>query len=95
MPEILSLTRHPNGNYVVQALIKNGTKSRKMQVLSEFKKDLLALSTDKYASNVIESTLRNCPYALKRELITEFLKEREGGPYLLKMARDKFGNYVI
>jgi len=60
LPFIIELTKDKHGNYVVQSVIKNGSSTDQTYVIEKFKHNLLSLSQDKFASNVVEITLRNC-----------------------------------
>lgn len=73
-PHIIELTKNTCGNYVVQSIIQNGSKRDQEFILQLFKKDLQGLSADKYASNVIETFIRNSRTYLK-EIVAEYLKD--------------------
>lgn len=95
LPSIIELTKDKHGNYVVQSIIKNGSSADQTLVIERFKSNLLSLSLDKFASNVVEITLRNCTLQQKRDLVSEFLREKDGKCALADMVKHEYGNYVI
>jgi Pumilio-family RNA binding repeat len=55
-----------------------------------------SLSCHKFASNVMEICLQNCPHDQRSALIEELLHPSDPhAPTLAGVARDQFGNYVL
>ncbi|CAN6482465.1 unnamed protein product [Victoria cruziana] len=89
----LYLAQHRFGNYVVQSVLdlKQNASWAKVKVLSMLRGRFVALTMDKFSSNVVEKCL--CvsvekEYALIVRELLEF-------PDFLKLVKDSFGNYVI
>ena len=77
LPIIHELTLNPNGNYVIQSILKNGPKQAKNIVYDKILAELLELSTHKYASNVVETCYKNVSAHQRKVLFEEFLRERK------------------
>lgn len=93
------------GNYVIQHVLQFGRDSDRdslLQIIVD--NDLLKLSRQKFASNVVEKLLKYGNSAQRNTIVREMLKVvREGGSsqegvgstVLLLMVRDAYANYVV
>mmetsp|Transcript_21964 Transcript_21964/g.44037 ORF Transcript_21964/g.44037 Transcript_21964/m.44037 type:complete len:862 (+) Transcript_21964:179-2764(+) len=93
------------GNYVIQHVLQYGRDSDRDSLLQIIvNNDLLKLSRQKFASNVVEKLLKYGNSAQRNTIVREMLKVvREGGSsqegvgstVLLLMVRDAYANYVV
>lgn len=96
LPYVNEMTMDPNGNYVIQSIIKSGLKRHKQEVVNSFRKDLFSLVSNKYASNVIEKSITFANNQQRKEITNEFLKPRDDGTCALQsLMTNKFANFVI
>lgn len=80
----LQLVCDPFGNYVTQYVLGE-------QVIRQFAGHVVALSMQKFSSNVIEKSLKVASYELRAVLIAEIC----ASPLLPKLLSDCYGNYVV
>lgn len=80
----LQLVCDPFGNYVTQYVLGE-------QVIRQFVGHVVALSMQKFSSNVIEKSLKVASYELRSVLIAEIC----ASPLLPKLLSDCYGNYVV
>lgn len=80
----LQLVCDPFGNYVTQYVLGE-------QVIRQFAGHVVALSMQKFSSNVIEKSLKVASYELRAILIAEICVS----PLLPKLLSDCYGNYVV
>jgi hypothetical protein len=80
----LQLVCDPFGNYVTQYVLGE-------QVIRQFVGHVVALSMQKFSSNVIEKSLKVASYELRAVLIAEIC----ASPLLPKLLSDCYGNYVV
>ncbi|RMZ91329.1 hypothetical protein DV736_g1417, partial [Chaetothyriales sp. CBS 134916] len=85
------LVQDPFGNYVVQYILDLDEPTFTKPLCDSFKGRVVALSKQKFSSNVIEKCLRTADQDSKRALIEEMMLGNE----LDKMLRDSFANYVV
>jgi pumilio RNA-binding family len=90
------------GNYVVQWVLREGQSQDKHDVIASIKGDVLALSTAKCASNVVEKAIECSSPQDRFDLIEEIMRPIHGdddGQYtplvLDLMMKDQYGNYVL
>lgn len=93
------------GNYVIQHVLQYGRDSDRdslLQIVVE--NDLLKLSRQKFASNVVEKLLKYGNSTQRNTIVREMLKvvceggsshEAVGSTVLLLMVRDAYANYVV
>jgi len=93
------------GNYVIQHVLQYGRESDRdslLQIIVE--NDLLKLSRQKFASNVVEKLLKYGNSNQRNAIVREMLKivdeggtsqEGVGSSVLLLMVRDAYANYVV
>ena len=85
------LVQDPFGNYVVQYILDLNERGFTTPLCENFGGRVVALSKQKFSSNVIEKCLRTADDETKRLLVDEMLIGNE----LEKMLRDSFANYVV
>lgn len=93
------------GNYVIQHVLQYGRESDRdslLQIIVD--NDLLKLSRQKFASNVVEKLLKYGNSNQRNAIVREMLKvvseggtsqEGVGSSVLLLMVRDAYANYVV
>lgn len=91
-------------NYVIQHILQYGRDSDRDSLLKIIvENDLLKLSRQKFASNVIEKLLKYGNAYQRNTIVREMLKvanegtsqEGVGSTVLLLMVRDAYANYVV
>ena len=85
------LVQDAYGNYVVQYILDLDEVNFTRPLCQSFRGKVVALSKQKFSSNVIEKCLRVSDPESKSELIEELLSGNE----LERMLRDSFANYVV
>mmetsp|Transcript_30357 Transcript_30357/g.54996 ORF Transcript_30357/g.54996 Transcript_30357/m.54996 type:complete len:890 (+) Transcript_30357:227-2896(+) len=93
------------GNYVIQHVLQYGRESDRDSLLKIIvENDLLKLSRQKFASNVVEKLLKYGNSNQRNAIVREMLKvvieggtgqEGVGSSVLLLMVRDAYANYVV
>ncbi|KAL7536574.1 hypothetical protein ACHAWF_005502 [Thalassiosira exigua] len=92
------------GNYVIQHVLQYGRESDRDSLLKIIvQNDLLKLSRQKFASNVVEKLLKYGNSYQRNAIVREMLKvvsegssqEGIGSTVLLLMVRDAYANYVV
>lgn len=92
------------GNYVIQHVLQYGRESDRDSLLQIIvNNDLLKLSRQKFASNVVEKLLKYGNSNQRNTIVREMLKvvregsspEGAGSTVLLLMVRDAYANYVV
>ena len=82
------------GNYVIQHLIENGSRSQQNLVISEMKGKFCEYSMKKYSSNVVEKSVKCCDNQQRDGFIEEVLSKKDN-EILMRMMKDPYANYVI
>ena len=90
------------GNYVIQHLLQYGREVDRDSLLHVLtvENDLLKLSRQKFASNVVEKLLKYGNANQRNKIVREMLKvvnegEGVGSSVVLLMVRDAYANYVV
>jgi len=90
------------GNYVIQHVLQYGRESDRDSLLKIIvENDLLKLSRQKFASNVVEKLLKYGNSNQRNAIVREMLKlgyegqDGVGSSVLLLMVRDAYANYVV
>lgn len=86
-----TLVQDPFGNYVAQYVLDLGSKEFSEPLIRQFVGNACVLSMQKFSSNVIEKCLRIADPETANLLIEELVDS----PYLDKLLRDSYANYVI
>jgi len=94
----IELSKNQFGNYIIQWIIKNYNVEGR-EIVVKLIGRVTELSSDKYASNVIEQAFKRSNQKHKSELAEELFQavpyHSERYPKLALLVNDKFGNYVI
>merc|ERR1712187_160351 len=80
MTDILALSRHEYGHYVLQALVEHGSSGHQRAIAQAFAGDLAFHVEDGSTSYVLESIFMHCAEREQQELLFAFLR---GGPHVL------------
>jgi len=84
------------GNYVIQHVLQFGRENDRTAILQIIlSRDLLTLSRQKFASNVVEKLLKYGNTTQRNTVVNEMLKEVDGCSVVLWMVRDAYANYVV
>lgn len=71
---VVPLCKCQFGNYIMQYIVEKGPNEEKNAVLSIVKDNFVSLSLDKFASNVVEKTIRSSNEFYRKEVL-EILQE--------------------
>lgn len=66
---VVPLCKCQFGNYIMQYIVEHGPVEEKNAVLATVKGNFIALSLDKFASNVVEKAIRNSNDFYRKELL--------------------------
>ncbi len=90
---------------MIQHCIQYGTPAERLQIVTQLAPQIVAMSTHKFASNVVEKCLIFCSVAERDVLIKSMLgasnassepgNGAEEEDPLQQMMKDQFGNYVV
>lgn len=84
------------GNYVAQHILKHGSPDDRACIIAIAKKNLLTLSTQKHASNVVETCFVEGTDEQRREMMQVVMSKNATGPQnIFALVKDQYGNYVI
>ncbi|KAK9163321.1 hypothetical protein Syun_004223 [Stephania yunnanensis] len=78
-------------NYVVQGLVEQNMFGYADHTTERLKGNFVALSMQKFASNVVEKILHNASIGKARDIINEIVDD----PNVLELFEDFYGNFVI
>lgn len=78
-------------NYVVQHILKLKLPEITEKLLAQFEGSYMALSCNKYGSNVVEC----CLLTTRKEQSTQIIMELLRNPHSSMLLVDPFGNFVI
>nr|CAD1822102.1 unnamed protein product [Ananas comosus var. bracteatus] len=99
MREILKsvclLANHQYGNYVVQYVLENGNRDVQSFIIRKLAGQIVEMSKEKFASNVIEKCLLCSGPEDRQILINVILGTTDANEPLKEMMTDQFGNYVV
>ena len=89
-----NLSKHEYANFVVKYLLEHGSQAHRSAMVKKFAGRVVAMSYQKYASNVIEACLSfGCDE--DRRLITREIIDDDAGQHCLDMMINPYANYVI
>jgi len=93
LPHFADLAADPYGNYVVQCVLEHTEPAVAIKYVSEaFSGQMLKMSCNKFASNVLEKIIRMATPQLRRMVLDELVYNPAA---LQQAAQDGFGNFVI
>ena len=92
-PQLAALTMDPYGNYVVQAVLQYFPNDVACEVLEKaFAGHWVALSCNKFASNVMEKFIQASPPMTRKTILDELVHTPDA---LNTLMQDGFGNFVL
>ena len=93
----IDLMQDPYGNYVVQLVLDSYEDDVIQDVCKAVVGNITQLSTQKFSSNVVEKCIIKASDELKEKYLEEILTSSpdEEELILLKLLKDKFGNYIV
>ncbi|KAJ9466928.1 Pumilio-like protein 2 [Diplonema papillatum] len=100
MDEIIGLVNHlirnQYGNYVLQHVMATGDPNCTSQIVAALQSRFFALSTDKFASNVVEKMFEYAPPSARSQIIESLISSStpDGQSHLLALMKDQYANYV-
>ncbi|KAK3122171.1 hypothetical protein QOZ80_8BG0666020 [Eleusine coracana subsp. coracana] len=89
------LAQDQYGNYVTQHVLERGKPHERTQIISTLAGQVVTMSQNKFASNVIEKCFQHGDIAERDLLIRQIVEQTEGNDNLLLMMKDQFANYVV
>ncbi|ESW15078.1 hypothetical protein PHAVU_007G042200 [Phaseolus vulgaris] len=85
------LAKDQYGNYVMQYLVKRKILEINAMLVSQLRYKYVGLSTNKYASNVVEDLLHYSGTENTAIIVEEIMKS----PNFLQLVQHQYGNYVV
>ncbi|XP_030451336.1 pumilio homolog 1-like [Syzygium oleosum] len=99
MDEILQsvcmLAQDQYGNYVVQHVLEHGKSHERSAIIKMLTGQIVQMSQQKFASNVIEKCLAFGTPTERQVLVNEMLGSTDENEPLQVMMKDQFANYVV
>ncbi|KAK8955641.1 hypothetical protein KSP40_PGU001688 [Platanthera guangdongensis] len=95
LKSICTLAKDQYGNYVVQHVLQHGKPEERSSIISMLSGQIVKMSQQKFASNVIEKCLTYSSLKERQLLINEMLGSTEENEPLQAMMKDQFANYVV
>lgn len=89
------LAQDQYGNYVTQHVLEKGKSNERAQIISKLAGQVVTMSQNKFASNVIEKCFQHGDIAERDLLIREIVEQTDGNDSLLAMMKDQYANYVV
>eukprot|EP00768_Dysnectes_brevis_P003504 gnl/Dysnectes_brevis/2494_a2982_806.p1 GENE.gnl/Dysnectes_brevis/2494_a2982_806~~gnl/Dysnectes_brevis/2494_a2982_806.p1 ORF type:complete len:388 (+),score=132.25 gnl/Dysnectes_brevis/2494_a2982_806:803-1966(+) len=89
-PHAARLSESAHGNFVCQAVLSNPRIDR-VPFVDQLTANVGHLCTLKYASNVVECLLKECPASIVNAVVPIMLRD----PAFPSLVWDKYGNYVV
>eukprot|EP00756_Hemistasia_phaeocysticola_P051136 Hpha_TRINITY_DN26319_c0_g1::TRINITY_DN26319_c0_g1_i1::g.9319::m.9319 len=87
----LQLVQDPFGNYLLQYILEMDVDFINIRVMRQFFGSIAPLSTNKFASNVIEKCLKLAPDDVRDVLVREIVEPTR----LAALLQDQYANYVV
>lgn len=95
MDSVCTLAQDQYGNYVIQHILEHGKPHERTAIISKLAGQIVKMSQQKFASNVIEKCLAFCSAEERQILVNEMLGTSDENEPLQAMMKDPFGNYVV
>lgn len=95
MQAACTLAQDQYGNYVIQHVLEHGRPHERAAVIKKLAGQIVQMSQQKFASNVIEKCLQFGGQAERQILIGEMLGSTDENEPLQAMMKDQFANYVV
>ncbi|KAJ6806026.1 pumilio-like protein 1-like isoform X2 [Iris pallida] len=95
LDSVCTLAQDQYGNYVVQHVLQHGKAEERSCIISMLAGQIVKMSQQKFASNVVEKCLAYGSHGECQLLINEMLGSTDENEPLQAMMKDQFGNYVV
>ncbi|KAG2585052.1 hypothetical protein PVAP13_6KG357100 [Panicum virgatum] len=89
------LAQDQYGNYVTQHVLERGKSHERSQIITKLAGQVVTMSQNKFASNVIEKSFQHGDIVERDLLIRQIVEQTEGNDNLLAMMKDQYANYVV
>ncbi|OEL36409.1 Pumilio-like protein 5 [Dichanthelium oligosanthes] len=89
------LAQDQYGNYVTQHVLERGKDHERSQIITKLAGQVVTMSQNKFASNVIEKCFQHGDIVERDLLIRQIVEQTEGNDNLLAMMKDQYANYVV
>ncbi|WOL16563.1 hypothetical protein Cni_G25350 [Canna indica] len=89
------LAQDQYGNYVIQHVLEHGKPSERSAIIKQLAGQIVQMSLQKFASNVIEKCLTFGSLEERQILVHEMLGSTDENEPLQAMMKDQFANYVV
>ncbi|WVZ92153.1 hypothetical protein U9M48_038240 [Paspalum notatum var. saurae] len=89
------LAQDQYGNYVTQHVLERGKAHERSQIITKLAGQVVTMSQNKFASNVVEKCFQHGDIAERDLLIRQIVEQTEGNDNLLAMMKDQYANYVV
>lgn len=89
------LAQDQYGNYVTQHVLERGKAHERSQIITKLAGQVVTMSQNKFASNVIEKCFQHGDIAERDLLIRQIVEQTEANDNLLAMMKDQYANYVV
>jgi len=90
-----TLAQDQYGNYVTQHVLEKGKEEERNQIIEKLASQVVSMSQNKYASNVIEKCFLCAGPTHRDILIRHIIQQTDGNDALLGMMKDQYANYVV
>ncbi|KAF2318488.1 hypothetical protein GH714_008306 [Hevea brasiliensis] len=95
MQSVCILAQDQYGNYVIQHVLEHGKPHERSAIISKLAGQIVKMSQQKFASNVVEKCLIFGGHEEHQILVNEMLGSTDENEPLQAMMKDPFGNYVV
>lgn len=92
---VCMLAQDQYGNYVIQHVLEHGKPHERSAIIEKLSGQIVHMSQQKFASNVVEKCLTFCGLEERQNLVNEMLGTTDENEPLQAMMKDQFGNYVV
>ncbi|XWS74946.1 hypothetical protein CRYUN_Cryun01aG0042000 [Craigia yunnanensis] len=92
---VCMLAQDQYGNYVVQHVLEHGKPHERSAIIKKLTGQIVQMSHQKFASNVIEKCLTFGTPVDRQNLVNEMLGSTDENEPLKVMMKDQFANYVV
>ena len=86
----MEIIKHTYGNFIIQSIIENWDSNEVKEIMNLYINNLIDLSLEKFASNVIERLIEK-----DNEVLLKFINDLVISKRSLEVMKDNYGNFVI
>ena len=86
----MEIIKHTYGNFIIQSIIENWDSNEVKEIMNLYINNLIDLSLEKFASNVIERFIEK-----DNEVLLKFINDLVISKRSLEVMKDNYGNFVI